>query len=115
MTPVKEKYRIVFDEKDPKKWAVELLAPCAPFNGVLLSYGEFFVKSEEDGSSPKFSFQSEIIYVPEHLNGVTFPDEVAAKMDSLLAEILIDIVESHANKAKAENGKLFLELVKDDK
>jgi hypothetical protein len=36
-------------------------------------------------------------------------------MDKLLGEILFDIIETHANAAKTEDGKLFLEIVKDDK
>jgi len=116
MTPIKDKYRIVIDDSDPKKWVVELLAPCAPFHGVLYSYGEFSLNApESENKEPKFSFQTEIIYVPDHLKNVTFPDEVGAKMDRLLAEILIDIIDTHASKAKKEDGKVFLELVKDDK
>ena len=113
---IKDAYRIVYDDKDPKKWVVELLPVCAPFNGVLYTYGEFSMKKGENETDvPKFSFQTEIIYVPEHLRGVTFPDHVADEMDDLLAKILIDIVESNSSRAKEQDGKLYLELVKDDK
>jgi hypothetical protein len=33
----------------------------------------------------------------------------------LLGEILFDIIERHANTTKTEDGKLFLEIVRDDK
>lgn len=116
MTPIKDKYKIVYDEKDPKKWVVQLLPACAPFHGILYTYGEFFMKPpDKEGAAPKFSFQTEIIYVPEHLRGVTFPDSVAEEMDTLLAKILVDIIETHGSKARNEGGKLYLELVKDDK
>lgn len=116
LTDIKDKYRIVFDPVDPKKWVVELLAPAAPFNGILYSYGEFCIKpGTEESPDPKFSFQTEIIYVPDHLNGVTLPDEAENQIQTLLGKILVDIIESNANKAKNVNGKLFLELVKDDK
>ena len=113
---IKDKYRIVFDSQDSKKWCVELLAPCDPFHGIILSYGEFSIKKNgEDDDNPKFSFQTEIIYVPERLKDVTLPDEAEGQMQTLLGQILIDIIDSNASKTKAENGKLFLELVKDDK
>lgn len=116
MTPTRDKYKIVFDPNDPKKWVVQLTAACAPFNGVLYSYGEFFAKDTENGmENAKLNFQTEIIYVPEHLRGVEFPDEVSIEMDKLLGEILFDIIETHAHAAKTEDGKLFLEIVRDDK
>lgn len=116
MTPTRDKYKIIFDDNDPKKWVVQLTSACAPFNGVVYTYGEFFV-NKGDGSleDAKFNFQTEIIYVPEHLRGVEFPDEVSKEMDKLLGEILFDIVESNAKTAKTEDGKLFLEIVRDDK
>lgn len=113
---IKDKYKIVFDPNDAKKWCVELLPPCDPFHGIILSFGEFSInKVDENDTNPKFSFQTEIVYVPERLKDVTLPDEEEDKMQTLLAQILIDIIETNASKAKAENGKLFLELVKDDK
>ena len=116
MTPIKDKYKIIYDDNDPKKWVVRLLAPCAPFHDILYSYGEFILKpGEKETDPPKFSFQTDIIYVPEHLRGVTFPDEVGDEMDTLLAQILVDIIETHGDKTKSENGKLFIEMVNDDK
>ena len=112
---IKDKYRIVFDPQDSKKWCVELLDACDPFHGIILSFGEFSIKKNgEDDPNPKFSFSTEIIYVPERLKDVTLPDEDEDKMQTLLAQILLDIVESNVSKAKSEDGKLFLELVKED-
>lgn len=115
LTNIKTKYRIVFDPQDAKKWCVELLDGCDPFHGIILSFGEFSIKkNEEDESNPKFSFSTEIIYVPERLKDVNLPDEEEDKMQTLLAQILLDIIESNVSKAKSEDGKLFLELVKED-
>lgn len=112
---IKEKYRIVFDPQDPKKWCVELLQPCAPFDGIILSYGQFTIKKDgDDDPNPKFNFQTEIVYVPEKLKDVNLPDDAEDKMQTLLAQILIDIIESNMSKAKSEDGKLYLELVNDD-
>lgn len=111
---IKDKYKIVYDPADPKKWCVELLEPCDPLHGIILSYGEFTIKQNEDGSDPKFSFQTEIIYVPERLRGVNLPDDTEEKMQTLLGQILLDIIESNTNKTKAVDGKLFLELVNAD-
>lgn len=113
---IKDKYRIVFDPQDPKKWCVELLESCDPFHGVILSYGEFTIKKDgDDDPNPKFNFQTEIVYVPERLRDVNLPDDAEDKMQTLLAQILIDIIENNMSQAKSENGKLYLELVKDDK
>lgn len=114
--PIKDMYRIVFDPSDSKKWCVELLAPCTPFDGIILSYGEFSINNQgENEKNPKFSFQTEIVYVPEKLRGVSLPDDAEDKMQTLLGKILIDIIEGNLSKAKSQDGKLYLELVKDDK
>lgn len=112
---IKDAYRIVFDPNDAKKWCVELLAPCDPFHGIILSYGEFSVKpGDESNPEPKFSFQTEIVFVPERLKDVTLPDEEEDKMQNLLAKILIDIIETSNGKPKLEDGKLYLEISKPD-
>lgn len=116
MTHIKDKYRIVFDPNDAKKWVVELLPKCAPFNGILYTYGEFGpAEPKTENAEPRISFQTEIIYVPDHLRGVTFPNSVSIEMDKLLAQILIDIIDTHGESAKNNDGKMFIELVKDDK
>lgn len=116
MTHIKDKYRIVFDPNDAKKWVVELLPPCAPFHGILYTYGEFGpAETKNDSDAPRISFQTEVIYVPDHLRGVTFPDSVSLDMDKLLAQILIDIIDTYGDKAKNNDGKMYIELVKDDK
>jgi hypothetical protein len=116
MTLIKDKYRIVFDPNDSKKWVVELLPPCAPFNGILYSYGEFGpVEPTSENSDPRISFQTEVIYVPDHLKGKTFPNSVSVEMDKLLAQILIDIIDTYGDKAKNQDGKMYIELVQDDK
>lgn len=112
---IKDKYRIVFDPNDAKKWCVELLAPCDPFHGILLSYGQFSIKpGTEESPEPKFSFETEIIFVPERLKDVTLPDEEEDKMQKLLGLILIDIIETSNGKPRLEDGKLYLEIVKSD-
>lgn len=110
-TDVRDKYRIVFDQTDPKKWCVELLGPAKPFNGILYTYGEFCIKPGEDENSvPKFSFQTEIIYAPDHLRDVVLSDEESDAIEILLGKILVDIVETHAANAKNVDGKLYLEI-----
>lgn len=116
MTTISEKYRIVYDTNDPKKWSVELLASCAPFHGLLISFGKFSViKGGEDDQNPRISFETDILYVPERLRGVDLPDEEEDKMQVLLTQILFDIVENNLSKTKTEDGKLYLELCADDK
>jgi len=108
---IEDMYRVVFDPNDSKKWCVELLKPCEPFNEIILSFGEFSVKTEgENDENAKLSFETDIIYVPERLKGVVFPDEQENIMQNLLANILFDILEKNLDKTKSQNGKLYLEL-----
>ena len=112
MIPINEKYRIVFDKTDPKKWCVELLSACDPFHGILLSYGKFNITtSDGDEQKPKVKFETDIIYVPERLKDVTLPDEKYNEMEDLLAMILFDILENNLDKTKSDGDKLFLELI----
>lgn len=109
---IQDLYEIIFDKDDPKKWCVKLLEPCDPFHEIILSYGKFSIK-EIDGVA-KINFENDIIYVPDRLRGVDLPDEAENQIQTLLGKILIDILEKFADKTKNEDGKLFLELVKDD-
>lgn len=112
MNPIKDKYRIIFDETDSKKWCVELLSACDPFHGIILSYGKFnIIPNKEDDKKPKIKFETDIIYVPERLKGVTLPDGKYNEMENLLAMILFDILENNLDKTKSDGDKLFLELI----
>jgi len=116
MTKIKDKYRIINDPKDPRKWCVELLAPCAPFHGIVYTYGHFKI-NEPDAKrkNPTFEYESEIIYVPERLRGQVFPDSAEDEIQKLLGQILFDIVNDNLHNTKSDGGKLFLELDKNDK
>lgn len=112
---IEDMYRIIFDPNDSKKWCVELLKPCEPFHEIILSYGKFSVKTEkENDPNPKLSFETDIVYVPERLKGVVFPDEQENVMQNLLANILFDIIEKNIDKTKSDSGKLYLELSNDE-
>jgi len=116
MTTIKDKYRIIHDSSDPKKWCVELLASCAPFHGIVYSYGSFSVNEPTDEkTTPTVTYETDIIYVPERLRGVVFPDNTEKEIQKLLGQILFDIVNDNLEHTKQESGKLYLELQKDDK
>lgn len=112
---IDDHYRLIFDANDPKKWCVELLKPCDPFHEILYSYGEFSIQSTgEDDPNPKFKYQMDILYVPERLKNVDLPDEKENEMENLIARILLDIIGKNADKAKNKDGKLYLELSRDE-
>jgi hypothetical protein len=116
MSKIKDKYKIIHDPKDPKKWCVELLSPCAPFHGIVISYGEFRVNEADDTrSKPTFTYETDIVYVPERLRGVTFPDSSEKEIQTLLGQILFDILNDNLENTKADSGKLYLELQPNDK
>lgn len=116
MSKIKEKYRIIYDPQDPKKWCVELLAPCAPFHGIVLSYGQFKVNEvDETRKTPTFTYETDIIHVPDRLRGVTFPDNSENEIQTLLGQILFDILNDNVENTKSDSGKLYLELQSNDK
>jgi hypothetical protein len=108
---ISDYYRIIFDPNDPKKWCVALQKPCAPFHEIIYSYGEFGVQSTgENDPNSKFKYQIDIIYVPDRLKGITFPDDKQIEMENLIFGILFDILEKNSDKTKSLDGKLYLEL-----
>lgn len=116
MTTIKDKYRVVHDPKDPSKWCVELLAPCAPFHGIIYSYGQFTINEpNETRKNATFTYESDIIYVPDRLRNEVFPDSAEKEMQNLLGEILLDIISDNLANTKQDSGKLFLELQANDK
>jgi hypothetical protein len=106
---ISDYYRIIFDPNDPKKWCVTLQKPCDPFHEIIYSYGEFSVESIEQ-NNPKLKYQIDIIYVPDRLKNLTFPDDKQIEMENLIFDILLDILEKNYDKAKNLDGKLYLEL-----
>lgn len=116
MTKIKDKYRIISDPQDSKKWCVELLGPCAPFHGIVYTYGHFRVNEpNKTRKNPTFEYETEIIYVPERLRGQVFPDKAEDEIQKLLGQILFDIVNDNLDKTKTDGNKLFLEIESDDK
>jgi hypothetical protein len=109
---IKDYYQVVLDQNDLKKWCVKLLKPCEPFDEIILSYGKFSIN--DDSGTQKITFETDILYVPDRLRGVELPDEKENEMQTLLTRILLDIIEDNLDKTKSEDGKLYLELVKDN-
>lgn len=104
------------DPKDPSKWCVELLAPCAPFHGIIYSYGQFTINEpNETRQVATFTYESDIIYVPDRLRDHVLPDSAEKDMQNLLGEILLDIISDNLANTKQDSGKLFLELQSNDK
>jgi len=112
---IEDSYKIIYDDKNPKKWCVQLQESCDPFHDILYSYGEFSLKvdSDADVAIPKFNFEIDILYVPERLRGVEFPDDKEIEMENLIAQILLDIIGKNSDCAKNRDGKLYLELSRD--
>jgi len=108
---VKDLYKLVPDPKDPRKWCVLLLAEAGDWSGIIYSYGQFSINEpKKEGDNPTFNFETDVIYVPDRLRGVQFPDEREIELQTLLGKILFDIIESHADQSKIIDGKLFLDI-----
>lgn len=112
---IKEKYIILHDEKDKTRWMVKLSSECGDWSGIIYSYGRFEIKEPDvEGGSAKFCFERDILFVPEELRGKDFPDERNIEFTTLLGKILYDILEDNLDKASDKDGKLVLELSKND-
>ena len=112
---IKEKYTILHDPKDKTKWLVKLTCECGDWSGIIYSYGKFEIKEpSEAGGSAVFSFERDILFVPLELRGKEFPDERNIEFTTLLGRILYDILDDNLDKASNRDGKLVLELSKDD-
>lgn len=113
MEITKDFYDIIYDKDNAKQWCVKLTERCGDWAGIVYSYGQFSIV--ENGKAPSLNFETSVIYVPERLRGKTFADERGVELNTLLGRILFDIIESNAGASKIEDGKLFLELMPNDK
>lgn len=113
---IKEKYKIKYDPNDKARWFVQLTDLAGVFAGVMYGYGAFRIKEPEspDGNL-MFSFERDILYVPEGLKGKELSDDQEKEFTILLGSILYDILQDNLNKVSERGDKLVLELESNDK
>lgn len=112
---MKDCYKIIVDPKTPSKWCVQLLEKTGDWAGIVYSYGEFsIIEPKDETQNPTFKFETDVIYVPERLRDVKFPDEREVELRTLLGQILFDIIQSYSEKSKVVDGKLFLDISNDN-
>ena len=87
--------------------------PMAEYRCVKLLYGEFaglvyrygrakIGKRDNPDSSRNINFEYDIIKIPDHVEGVSYPSEKEKEFFDLLANILIDIMNKWVEKNKDE-------------
>lgn len=115
MSDIKDKYSIMYDKQDKSRWWVRLEEASGDWAGIMYSYGAFKIKEPETPEgSLMFSFERDILYVPEHLRGKEFPDARNTEFTTLLGQILYDILQDNLDKASHRGDRLVLELGEDD-
>ena len=73
------------------------------FAGLIYRYGRAKVgKRDNPDSSRSINFEYDIIKIPEHIKGVSYPSEKEKEFFDLLANILIDIMNKWVDKNKKE-------------
>ena len=97
-------------EKNAGEEVIEIIS--GPFEGLIYKYGSFKFKrpesKEEEHLRAQFTF--DILYIPEEVRDVTYPDEMKESFDRLLLEVLLDIIMKKIENDKREehdntNGK----------
>jgi len=95
---IKDQYRIIPDPKFPEKWCVELLL--SSYRGIIFSFGKF---TDE-------ILEKEAIYIPSALRQKQLNKKEIGELNLLLADILLDIIESNKDKIEIVNDKLVLKV-----
>lgn len=73
------------------------------FAGLIYRYGRAKIgKRDNPNSSRSINFEYDIIKIPEHIKGVTYPSDKEKEFFDLLANILIDIMNKWVEKNKKE-------------
>ena len=99
-----EWYRLVSNPKDPNdpELCVELIN--GEWKGMLYRYTQY----RFDVDSKKVKFGYDVLYVPDNILGVKYPDGYQEKFDKLLGDVLVDIVSKDVESKlrEGDNAKL---------
>jgi hypothetical protein len=95
---IDEFYAFTKNPIDPDIGAIKLTR--GPFEGLIYVYDEYkFSKVDEDTGQPSVKFAFNVLYVPEEVSGVDYPDEMKQEFSQLLGDILVDIVTKDTSKS----------------
>lgn len=110
--PIKDQYQLLYDPKTPATWAVKLIG--TEWDGIILSYNKLALKQPKKSKDAlRFSFDTDIIYVPDRFRGIKFSDDKHVEYTEMLGKILFDIINDPKNKVREVEGKLTLEVNSD--
>jgi hypothetical protein len=114
MQDIKNKYKILHDKTDKARWFVKLKKSAGIFAGLMYGYGKFEVKepTTPEGNAV-FSFERDILHVPESIRGLEMTDVQEKEFNHLLGTILHDILQDNLNKVSTKDDRLVLELDND--
>jgi hypothetical protein len=89
-----EWYKLVDNPKDlnDPEWCIELIN--GEWKGMLYKYTRY----NFDVESKKVKFGYDVLYVPDNILGVKYPDGYQEKFDRLLGDVLVDIVSKDVEK-----------------
>lgn len=115
MSNLKSKYSIMHHPYDKSKWWIKLEEASGDWSGIMYSYGKFNIKepTTPEGNA-LFSFERDILHVPEELRGKEFADDRENELTTLMGQILYDILQDNLDKIKQIDNKLVLELSEND-
>lgn len=92
-------YELVTLHDKPEAWCVKLLDP--DWYGIVYTYGKVSLK--EEGENLRCSLEYDIIYTPERLVGLEFPDEKRVEFETLLGKIAMNILYDSVEDLEASD------------
>ncbi len=103
---MKEWYEIVqnpqSDEEDQKAFRIAK----GKFSDVIYKYHTFGVndKANEDGTLT-YKFEYDILEIPEEIVNKKYADEEGKEFETLIGEILLELVQENIDTTESEDGK----------
>lgn len=106
---IDEVYRIVPNPKDIEnpdaQMCIQILK--GPFANSIIQYGRFKVKDVENAKDPNevmAEFEYDIVGIPEEIKGVEFTDEQGEEFESMVGDILIDLLQKKVEDEELEEA-----------
>jgi len=100
---IAQNYKFVDHPDNPEAdyKCVEILR--GEFSGLIYRYGRFKIAGRDNpDNSRTIEYEYDVIQIPDHVKGVSYPPEKEREFSSLLANVLIDIVTKWTEKNKEE-------------
>ena len=96
-------YELVPDptNDDDAYWCVRLTE--GPFRGLIYKYGKIGLKAD-DNETLSAKFEYDILFVPEKIRKLEFPDELREEFETYLGDIMMEMIQQQIETGDDEDG-----------